>query len=90
MKKALLLFTLAFAGCLNTETKTNLKRPDFSQPAPVTTGCCGCCAPVQTRTASAAPETFDRVTDDDIKQMLREIDDWFKENPDYDTRSRSF
>lgn len=85
MKKFLLAFMLAFAGCLNTQTKMNLARPDFSKPRS------GCCAPVKTDTSVAPVQTKTAMVDDgDVDEMNKEVDKWFQENPDYDTRSRTF
>jgi hypothetical protein len=40
--KIIPIILVSLTGCLNTQTKTDLKRPDFSA-APVTSGsCCGC------------------------------------------------
>ena len=57
MRKYLIL-SLVLTGCLNTQTKDNLKRPDFST-APVDSKS-GCCAPVQTKSCCKSKVSFDK------------------------------
>lgn len=83
MKKYLLAVTLALAGCLNTQTKDNLARPDFSKPRPKK----GCCAPIQTPATTVAPvqtKTAMVPNDDSVEKLVKETDDWFKQHPEFD------
>lgn len=79
----MILVIFGLTGCLSTQTKTGLKRPDFSAPAPVSTATApvqtkscsgGCCAPEKKTDLTTPPER------DKSKKIIGELPEYQNED----------